>query len=221
MTTYKEYHAKSLRDPAGFWSEKARLIDWQTPFSRCSIIRGRRLRNGSSAARTNLCHNAIDRHLAARGDQPALIYISTETGDETAYTTASCTREVNRCAAILARPGRRTRRSRTHLHADDSRSDVRDARVRAHRRDPFGGVRRLCCGEPGHTHRRCAAEGDVSRPMPDARRQGGAIQAPGGRSDAARRSIRQRKCCIVDRGLDRDAARAGPRLDYATLRAST
>ena len=42
--------------------------------------------------RTNLCHNAVDRHLATRGDQTALVYISTETGEDARATrTASCT----------------------------------------------------------------------------------------------------------------------------------
>ena len=61
MTTYKEYHAKSLRDPAGFWSEKARLIDWHQPFSQFSIIRSLRLRNGLSAGpRTSRITRSID-----------------------------------------------------------------------------------------------------------------------------------------------------------------
>ena len=51
--------------------------------------------------RTNLCHNAIDRHLANLGDAPALIYLSTETGEEKIYTFKQLYREVNRMAGIL------------------------------------------------------------------------------------------------------------------------
>ena len=51
--------------------------------------------------RTNLCHNAIDRHLATRGGQKALIYISTETGETRTYTYAELHAEVNRFAAAL------------------------------------------------------------------------------------------------------------------------
>ena len=54
---------------------------------------------------TNLCHNAIDRHLAERADQPALIYVSTETGQEQTYTYAQMHDEVQRMAAILQRLG--------------------------------------------------------------------------------------------------------------------
>jgi propionyl-CoA synthetase len=52
--------------------------------------------------RTNLCHNAVDRHLAARGDQAALVYISTETGQEARYTYRGLARAVNACAARCA-----------------------------------------------------------------------------------------------------------------------
>ena len=34
MTTYKEFHARSIRDPEGFWGEQAKFIDWHRPFDR-------------------------------------------------------------------------------------------------------------------------------------------------------------------------------------------
>ena len=101
MTTYKEYHAKSLRDPAAFWAEKARLIDWQQPFSQVLDYSKPPFAKWFVGGTTNLCHNAVDRHLAARGDQAALIYVSTETGDEKTYTYRQLHREVNRMAGIL------------------------------------------------------------------------------------------------------------------------
>jgi propionyl-CoA synthetase len=55
--------------------------------------------------RTNLCHNAVDRHLAQRGAQPALVYISTETGSRRSYTYRKLAEEVNRFAAILTSEG--------------------------------------------------------------------------------------------------------------------
>ena len=42
--------------------------------------------------------------------------------------------------------GRQARRPRHHLSADDPRGGLRHARLRAHRRHPFGGVRRLLAG---------------------------------------------------------------------------
>jgi hypothetical protein len=75
------------------------LVDWQTPFSEVSTIRSRRSRV-VCRCRTNLCYNAVDRHLAARGEQKALIYLSTETGLEKTYTYRELAAEVNRFAAI-------------------------------------------------------------------------------------------------------------------------
>ena len=41
---------------------------------------------------TNLCYNAVDRHLATRGDQKALVWISTEVDQtRTLHLRASCT----------------------------------------------------------------------------------------------------------------------------------
>ena len=81
---------------------RRRSIDWQTPFSTVLDYSRPPFANWFVGGRTNLCHNAVDRHLATRGDQTALIYISTETGaDEDATPTASSHAEVNRFAAML------------------------------------------------------------------------------------------------------------------------
>ena len=50
---------------------------------------------------TNLCHNAIDRHLAARGDQKALVWISTEVDRTESFTYRELHGEVNRTAAMM------------------------------------------------------------------------------------------------------------------------
>ena len=52
-----------------------------------------------------------------------------------------------------AQPQRREGRPRHHLHADDPGGGLRHARLRAHRRDPFGGVRRLLAGFARRPHR--------------------------------------------------------------------
>ena len=61
-------------------------IDWHTPFTRVLDYCRPPFARWFVGGRTNLCHNAVDRHLAARGDQPALVYISTETGETRRYT---------------------------------------------------------------------------------------------------------------------------------------
>ena len=48
-------------------------------------------------------------------------------------------------------------RPRRHLHVDEHRGRGRDAGLRAHRRHPFGGLRRLLGAEPARPHRRTPA----------------------------------------------------------------
>jgi propionyl-CoA synthetase len=92
---------RSLDDPEGFWAEQAGLIDWQTAprtildYSRPPFARW--FPDGT----TNLCHNAVDRHLSDHADSAALIYVSTETGQERTFTFAQLHQEVMTMAAIL------------------------------------------------------------------------------------------------------------------------
>jgi propionyl-CoA synthetase len=101
MTTYKQFHARSISDPQGFWAEQAALVDWKQPFTQVLDYSRPPFAKWFVGGTTNLCHNAVDRHLAARSDQAALIYISTETGEDKTYTYAQLYREVNRMAGIL------------------------------------------------------------------------------------------------------------------------
>ncbi len=101
MTAFEAFHARSMKDRDGFWSEQAGLIDWQEkPRATCDFSRppfARWFVGGT----TNLCHNAVDRWLTTQADKPALIYISTETGVETTYSFRQLHNEVNRAAAML------------------------------------------------------------------------------------------------------------------------
>jgi propionyl-CoA synthetase len=101
MTTYKEFHARSIRDPEGFWGEQARLIDWHRPFDKVLEYSRPPFRSWFAGGLTNLCHNALDRHLASRGSQKALVWISTEVDEEKSWTFAELADEVNRFASIL------------------------------------------------------------------------------------------------------------------------
>ncbi|HMM51992.1 MAG TPA: propionate--CoA ligase [Burkholderiaceae bacterium] len=100
-----EFHARSIADREGFWGELAALIDWQAPFERVLDYSRPPFTRWFVGGRTNLCHNAVDRHLAARRDQPALIYVSTETDDERVYSFGELHREVMRMAAIMRELG--------------------------------------------------------------------------------------------------------------------
>jgi len=101
MQSYKEFHARSVADRTGFWSEQAQLIHWQSPPQQTLDYSRPPFARWFVGGTTNLCFNAVDRHLAARGDQNALIYVSTETDQEKTYTFNQLYREVNRLAGIL------------------------------------------------------------------------------------------------------------------------
>jgi len=99
--SYADFHRRSLVDRDAFWAEQAQLIDWEHPFdSVCDASRPPFTR-WFVGGRTNLCHNAVDRHLATRAAQNALICVSTETGAERVYSFAELHAEVNRMAACL------------------------------------------------------------------------------------------------------------------------
>ncbi|GAD21285.1 propionate--CoA ligase [Acidovorax sp. MR-S7] len=100
-TQYADFHRRSIEDRDGFWAEQARLIDWQAPPAQICDWSNPPFAKWFVGGTTNLCHNAVDRHLAARAGQNALVAISTETNTERAYTYGELHAEVQRMAAVL------------------------------------------------------------------------------------------------------------------------
>jgi propionyl-CoA synthetase len=105
MTRYADFHRRSLEDRDGFWAEQARAIDWHTPFEQVCDTSRPPFARWFVGGQTNLCHNAVDRHVAARGEQNALIYVSTETNQERVYSFRELHAEVQRMAAGLLELG--------------------------------------------------------------------------------------------------------------------
>jgi len=103
--TYKEIHQQSIEHPTEFWTEQAKLIDWQTPFTEVLDYSNPPFAKWFKGGFTNLCYNAIDRHLPKRSSQTALVAISSETDQEKTYTFAELHTEVNRMAGILRANG--------------------------------------------------------------------------------------------------------------------
>jgi propionyl-CoA synthetase len=101
MTNYAAFHQRSLSERDGFWAEQATLIDWHRPFDQVCDHSQPPFARWFVGGETNLCHNAVDRHLAARADQAALIYESTETDQHRTYTFGELHAEVQRMAAVL------------------------------------------------------------------------------------------------------------------------
>ncbi|MFM8866562.1 MAG: propionate--CoA ligase [Limnohabitans sp.] len=105
MGSYADFHRRSIEERDSFWTEQAALIDWHKPFAQVCDDSNPPFTQWFKGGETNLCHNALDRHLQARGDQNALIFVSTETNTEKVYTFRVLHDEVNRMAAILQAQG--------------------------------------------------------------------------------------------------------------------
>lgn len=94
---------RALQDPTGYWGEAAKAVDWFKPADRILDDSNPPFYRWFTGAETNVCHNALDRHVAAgRGDQPALIYDSAMTGTAQTYTYAELTDVVAKLAGALA-----------------------------------------------------------------------------------------------------------------------
>jgi propionyl-CoA synthetase len=98
---YKAFHRRSLEERDAFWSEQARLVHWNRPFSQVLDYSRPPFARWFVGGETNLCYNAVDRHLPTRGGQAALHYISTETDQERSFSYRELHAEVNRFAGLL------------------------------------------------------------------------------------------------------------------------
>ena len=101
MGVYESFYRRSLEDREGFWGDQAQLIDWHVPPTQVCDYSKPPFADWYVGGQTNLCHNAVDRHLADRADQAALIYVSTETDTEVTYSFRQLSDEVQRMAAIM------------------------------------------------------------------------------------------------------------------------
>ena len=101
MPQYADFYRRSIEDRDAFWAEQAALIDWQTPVQQVCDWSNPPFAKWFVGGTTNLCHNALDRHLAERAQQNALVAISSETNTERAYTYGEMHQEVQRMAASL------------------------------------------------------------------------------------------------------------------------
>ena len=100
-SSYADFYRRSIEQPDAFWAEQARLIDWRTPPQQICDDSNPPFTRWFVGGTTNLCHNAVDRHLQERGDQPALICVSSETGAERSYSFRELHAQVQCAAAML------------------------------------------------------------------------------------------------------------------------
>ncbi|BAF87475.1 acetyl-coenzyme A synthetase [Azorhizobium caulinodans ORS 571] len=103
---YGDTYARWKADPAAFWGDAARDIDWTSPpgtvFDGSLGVYGRWFPDAVG----NTCFNAVDRHVASgRGSQTALIYDSPVTNSQRRLTYAELLEEVRILGAILTDMG--------------------------------------------------------------------------------------------------------------------
>jgi len=74
---YNEMYRRSVDDPEGFWRDEAKRIDWIRPFTK---VKNTSFNEADFGIRwfedgtLNLAANCLDRHLAERGDQVAILW---------------------------------------------------------------------------------------------------------------------------------------------------
>jgi propionyl-CoA synthetase len=220
MTNYAEFHRRSIEDRDAFWRDEAALIDWQTPFETVLDHSQPPFSRWFVGGRTNLCHNAVDRHLAQRAEQPALIFISTETDRTAQYTYRQLHDEVNCVAAMLKASGV-GRGDRVLIYMPMIEEAVFAMLACAR----IGAVHSVVFG--GFAAASLATRIDDARPVllvtADAGMRSGKVIPYKPLVDEALRIARHppRRVIIVNRGLDRDLdMQRGRDVDYATLRAA-
>ena len=105
---YKEMYDRSIKDPNGFWAEHAKRVDWIKPFSKVKNttydphnVSIKWFEDGT----LNACHNCVDRHLAKRGDQTAILWEGDDPKDDKKLTYKQLHAEVCRFANVLKARG--------------------------------------------------------------------------------------------------------------------
>ena len=98
---YEDLYRQSVEAPEAFWAEQARAIHWHRAPEAILDYSNPPFRRWFVGGETNLCFNAVDRHLDERGDQLALVGWSTETDSIRELSYHELHREVNVFAASL------------------------------------------------------------------------------------------------------------------------
>ncbi|MCA0250514.1 MAG: AMP-binding protein, partial [Proteobacteria bacterium] len=106
---YKAMYDASVKDPAGFWGEHGKRIDWIKPYSPGAVrdvdytgnVRIRWYHDGV----LNVSANCVDRHLPARADQTAIIWEGDDPSKSKKITYRELHAEVCRMANVLKELG--------------------------------------------------------------------------------------------------------------------
>ena len=109
---YRRRYTHSITDPSGFWGEIATQFHWDHPWenvveSNFDSSVGKVFSKWFSGGKTNICYNALDRHVAAgHGDQIAFHHAANDEDDDMpSWTYAQVLAEVNRLGSLLRSRG--------------------------------------------------------------------------------------------------------------------
>ncbi|WP_330961733.1 acetate--CoA ligase [Photobacterium sp. 53610] len=86
---YREMYQQSVTNPEAFWGEQGKIVDWITPYTKVkqtSFDTGHVSINWFEDGTLNVSANCLDRHLATRGDQPAIIWEGDDPSDDATLT---------------------------------------------------------------------------------------------------------------------------------------
>ncbi|MBN9455186.1 MAG: acetate--CoA ligase [Bosea sp.] len=105
---YKKMYAASIKDPDKFWGEHGQRIDWFKPYSK---VRNVSYKPGKVSIKwyedgtTNVSYNCVDRHLATRAKQTAIIWEGDDPSESKKITYGQLHEEVCRFANVLKAHG--------------------------------------------------------------------------------------------------------------------
>ena len=82
LDEYKKEYTESIQNPEKFWSEKAKTLDWMTPFKKVidESFNDNAFIRWFDGGSLNVSYNCIDRHLKDKGDKVAIIWESDDKG---------------------------------------------------------------------------------------------------------------------------------------------
>ncbi len=105
LPDYEGAYARALEDPQGFWAEEASRLEWFRPFEVVLDESQAPFYRWFVGGKTNIVHNALDRHLKTfRRNKLALIWEG-EPGDTRSYSYHALAREVARFSCVLRSMG--------------------------------------------------------------------------------------------------------------------
>jgi len=105
---YREMYDRSVKDPDGFWMEQTKGLDWIKPPTKAgnwSFEPGNISIKWFEDGILNAAYNCIDRHLATRGDQVAIIFEGDDPGVDKKITYKQLHAEVCKFANVLKAKG--------------------------------------------------------------------------------------------------------------------